>query len=629
MPTPTRSTLLAFAFTHDPVSALRVQRLWRSAAAGLCMALAWGLVGCSLLQHVEPGGLAEPAPVLQLDVEAPDDLASLLRINLDLGRVNRLARGEPLQAGELDRLLASAPQQARALLDTEGYFNAVVSVQRAEGPALHMVRVTVQPGPRTLVRRVDVTVQGPLADARATNAHARLADEALRRAWPLQPGQPFRDADWSRAKSASIAGLRAQGYVEADWTRTQATVDAATQRADLDLAVTSGPLYRLGPLRVRGLQVQDARTVAHIANLDTGAPATEAVLLDLQERLQKSDLFSSASVALDTTPPQPNATPVVVRLGERQLQEATIGVGVGANVGARLTVNHVHRRPFGQPWVARNSAELSPLLQRWNGEISTQTLPGLYRNLVGAGYGREKSDTDVVGASSLRLGRAQETRRINRLLFVEWNRSTTTSALGRSQSDAVALQFHGVWRAVDDLVLPTNGRAWTGQLGVGQARSSPGTQGPFGRLYGRLDVFRPLGRTWLSQGRVELGQVVARHSVQVPETLRFRAGGDESVRGYAYRSLTRRVNGVEVGSEVLFTASAEAARPLLASLPQLWGAVFVDVGRAAASWSDLKPAVGAGVGLRYRSPVGPVKLDLAYGEEERKLRLHLSVGLAF
>lgn len=583
--------------------------------------------GCSLLTP-QLATEVQAQPVIRLEVTAPAPLQELLERNLALGRVNRLARGEPLHEGELDRLVAAAPQQARELLDTEGYFNAEVRIERSAGAGLPTVSVVVDPGPRTQIRQVQIQIQGPLASDATQQPHAREAAVALRRDWPLPPGAPFRDAEWSRAKTATIAGLRAQGYVQADWAATQARVDAAVQRADLSATVDSGPLFSVGPLRVRGLEVHDEETVANIAALKPGEPATESMLLDIQERLQKSDLFDRATVSLDITPPQPDATPVVVRLGERKLQEATVGVGFEANVGARATLNHVHRRPFGQPWVARNNFDLAQLRQRWVGELSTQTLPGLYRNLVAGGLERLESDTDVVQSANLRIGRAQDTRRIDRLLFADWNRSTTTSALGREQSDALALHYHGVWRRLDDMVLPTRGHVWSGQFGVGQAWSEPGGSGPFTRLYARLDAFRPFG-SWYGQGRLELGQVFSDGDVLVPEALRFRAGGDESVRGYAYRSLTRQVNGIEVGSEVLFTASAELARPILARLPALWGAVFVDVGRAAGRWEDLEPALGVGVGLRYRSPVGPVKLDLAYGEEEKQLRLHLTVGLAF
>ncbi len=591
--------------------------------------------GCSLLApqsaaevQAEAQAKAEAQPVIRLEVTAPPPLQDLLSRHLALGRVNRLARGEPLLEGELDRLVAAAPQQARELLDTEGYFNAEVHIERSADAGLPTVNVRVEPGPRTQVRQVQIQVQGALASEAVQQAHAREAAAALQRDWPLPAGVPFREADWSRAKTATLAGLRAQGYVQADWAATEARIDAAVQRADLSATVASGPLFRVGPLRVRGLKVHDLDTVAHIAALKPGEPATENMLLDIQERLQKSDLFDRATVSLDTTPPLPEATPVVVRLGERPLQEATVGLGFEANVGARATLKHIHRRPFGKPWVARNNFDLAQLRQRWVGELSTQTLAGLYRNLVGGGLERLKSDTDIVSAANLRIGRAQETRRINRLLFVDWNSSTTTSALGREHSDALSLQYHGVWRQLDDLVLPTRGRVWSGQLGVGQARSEPGGSGPFTRLYARLDAFRPIG-SWYGQGRLELGQVFSEGDVIVPEALRFRAGGDESVRGYAYRSLTRQVNGTAVGSEVLFTASAELARPILARLPELWGAVFIDAGRAAGSWGDLKPAIGVGVGLRYRSPVGPIKLDLAYGEEEARLRLHLTVGLAF
>jgi len=609
--------------SSDPSPSPRQPLVW----LGLLLASLIG--GCSLWPAAPPTALLQaPPPVLRLQVLAPEPLAALLARHLDLGRVNRLAGGEPLPAGELERLLAAAPAQGRALLDTEGYFNAVLRFERLDTAGLPTVQVHVDPGPRTHVRQVQISIEGPLAEAAPTQAHAGAAAAALRQDWPLPVGAAFRQADWARAKTAALAGLRAQAYVQAEWRATEARIDAATQTAELSATVASGALFRVGPLQVQGLQVHDASTVAHIANLQPGEPATELMLLDIQERLQQSDLFDRASVVLDTTPPRPDATPVRISLSERDLQEATVGVGIGANVGTRLTLSHVHRRPFGKAWLARNHVDLAQLRQRWVGEISSHTLTGLYRNLVGGSLERQASDTDVVRALNLRIGRAQETRHISRLLFADWNRSSTRSLLGQQQSDALGLHYHGIWRSLDDLVLPTRGRVWSGQFGVGQARSAPGGSGPFTRVYARLDAFQPWGG-WFGSGRLELGQVFARGDVVVPEALRFRAGGDESVRGYAYRSLTREVNGTQVGSEVLFTASLELARPILARLPQLWGAVFVDAGRAAGRWADLRPAVGVGAGLRYRSPVGPVKLDLAYGEEERRLRLHLSVGLVF
>lgn len=597
----------------------------KSRALPLLLSLMLG--GCAALRGPDAARTPAAAAVLRLEVESPDPaLSALLRRHLDLARVNALAGGEAPPAGEIDRLVAAAPQQARELLDTEGYYNAVIDVQRLGGrpPA---VRLSVQPGPRTTVGRVQLDVQGPLAGS--SEPVAQRARQALRSEWPLPEGRPFRADDWSAAKTSSLAGLRARGWVTADWASTRAEVDAATQRAALQATVSSGPLFRVGPLQVQGLQRQDERTVRRIADLQPGGPASEAMLLDIQERLQRSDLFDRATVTLLPDPAQPGQTPVRVQLSERKLQEATVGVGVGANVGPRVTLDHVHRRPFGKPWLARNALEWSRLKQRWDGELSTQTLPRLYRNLVGAGVERVESDTDVVTSTRLRVGRAQDTRRIDRQLFVEYQRSTTRSVRGLERDDALALQYHGIWRTLDDPVLPTRGRAWQGQLGAGVARSQPGDQGPFARLYARVDAYRPLGGRWLGQGRVEVGQVFARDSVRVPEALRFRAGGDESVRGHAYRSLTSTVDGVDVGGKVLFTGSLEASHPLSARIPALWGAVFVDVGRAALRWSELDPVWGAGAGLRYRSPVGPVKLDLAWGQGERRPRLHLSVGLAF
>jgi translocation and assembly module TamA len=600
---------------------------WAGAAAVVAALAALG--GCASTRAHLPGGASGPPPVLQLEVDAPKPLASLLKTNLDLGRVNRLAAGKPLPPSELTRLVAEAPEQARALLETEGYFNAQVEVQ-TEGGTPPRVRVRVQPGPRTTVADVQLQVQGPLAEATARNASdARDAQKALRSHWALPAGEPFRQQDWDNAKSDALTQLRAQGYVGAKWLATEARIDAASHRATLYATVDSGPLYRTGLLEITGLQHQDASTVRNIADFGPGRPATEALLLDFQDRLMKSDLFDRATVTLAPDAAHPEATPVKVHLAERKLQDAKFTVGIAADVGAHGSVEHVHRRPFGQPWVMRNKIDLAQLQQSWDGELSTQTLPGLWRNLVGAGAARTTTDTDEVVSSHLRAGRAQETGRISRLVFGELQHSITHNALGRQAASSIALHDHGIWRNVDNLLLPTRGRVWTGEVGAGLARSNPGGNGPFSRLYAKLNAYQPFGNQWHASERVELGQVFGRDSLLIPDELLFRAGGAGSVRGYAYRSLSPSVDGVQVSGRVLFTSSVELAHPILERLPDLWGAVFVDAGEAALHWNELHPALGYGIGARYRSPIGPVSVDLAYGQRVHHVRLHVSVGVQF
>jgi translocation and assembly module TamA len=571
--------------------------------------------------------------VLQLKVQAPAPLDDLLNRHLSLARVNQQARGEKLNDGELERLVDLAPAQARSLLETEGYFKAEVTVELQTGELQAgeppLVQVRVVPGPRVLVGELNFQLQGAAqAGAQAGLPQAQAARSALLEGWPLRSGQAFRDAEWSRAKAITVANFRAQAYVDAQWQDTQARVDLATDKADLSGTLQSGPLFRAGALQIRGLKYHDPEVVAALANYEIGVPATEDFLLDFQERLQRSGLFERASVTIATRADDPAAAPVNVRLTERPLQDATLGVGFSANLGAEVTLDHVHRRPFGYALLARNEFDLAQKRQKWVGELSTHVLPGLYRNLIGGAASSENSDTDDVTSASLRIGRAQETKRISRLLFVEAVRSLTRSDAGTTGASAVSAQYHGIWRKLDDLLSPTRGRVWSGQFGLGQARSSPGGNAPFTRLYGRLNAYLPVGN-WFGQARLEVGQVLVKGDVQVPESLRFRAGGDDSVRGYSYRSLAPSADGIVISGKVLFTASAEMARPIASRIPGLLGAVFVDAGRAAQDWNDLRPAWGYGMGVRYGSPVGQLKVDLAYGQETGQVRLHLTVGVPF
>lgn len=575
-------------------------------------ALMAGLAGCASAPEQAP-----PAPPpLRLQVEAPADLKRLLERDLDLARLPALAAGRALPPRELERLVAAAPDQVRALAETEGWFAPQLSVESLGGEP-PLVRVQVVPGPRTTVARVALDVQGDAAAA------TPLRDE-----WPLPVGAPFRNPAWSSAKAASLARVRAEGWALADWARTEARVDAAAASAELSAVAATGPLFHTGPVLVQGLQAHDESTVRNLVDIAPGSVASERRLLDAQERLQKSGLFDIASVRLDPEAADPAAAPLTVRVRERALREATAGLGVSTDVGVRGTLDHVNRRPFGQAATMRHHVELGGVRQAWEGELSSHTLPGLHRNLVGGAAERIESETDVVSSLRLRAGRARDTPRAERLAFVELERSLRRTDALSQRSDALSAHLFMVFRRVDDLLLPTQGRIASVQLGAGQASTDPGGHGPFGRLYARFNGYWPLGR-WYTQARLEVGQVLSRDDVLPPESLLFRAGGDASVRGYGWRKLTPTVNGVETGGKVLATASVEVARPLLARLPELWGAVFVDAGRASQRWADYKPAVGAGVGLRYRSPIGPVNLDIAYGEEVRRWRLHLGVGVSF
>lgn len=593
------------------------------------------LAGCGLIARQRNGGdepaAPPPAPIVQLVVDAPGPLQALLENNLDLARLPRLAGTETISDVELSRLIAATPAQARQLLETEGYFRAEVQVRREPGTEVPRVRVSVQPGPRTVVSRLNFEVEGEVErQASSGDPRARRILDALQEDWLLKPGAVFRNPVWNAAKSATIAQLRAQGYATAAWSGTGAQVDAEADAARLFVVADSGPLFLAGPLRIEGLVHHDAETVRNIANIEPGTPLTDQVLLDFQERLQAAGLFGRASVTLDPDPARAAAATVDVKLQELPLQQATAGVGYSTTAGPRVSLEHWHRRLLGRALTSRTKLEWGRDRQAAEGDISTHAQHDLWRNLVGYSLTRDKSEDDEVRAARLRLGRAREMPRWQQLYFVETLHAERRAAGVAERSQAVSLNANFGWRRVDSVVLPTDGYSITLESGAGNARDQTGASGAFGRLLARVNAFQPLGASFYGNARVELGQVVAANGVQVPDPLRFRAGGDESVRGYGWRSLSPRgPDGKLRGGDVLFTASVELARPVSARLPSVWWAVFVDAGRAADDFANLDPAVGVGAGVRWRSPIGPLKLDLAYGNETRKMRLHLSVGMAF
>ncbi|HEX2539957.1 MAG TPA: BamA/TamA family outer membrane protein [Caldimonas sp.] len=611
-----------------------------------CLLLTALMTGCTSLPFLngkeEPEATqaaAEPeVPLYDFDVQAPEPLRTLLLDYLDLSRFRSAPSTERITGAELDRLAAAAPAQARSLLETEGYFDAEVKIEQARtADGLARLTLSVVPGPRVVVKSVAIDSAGPLAPRKPTREEPwsdRI--ERIRQTWLLQPGQPFQQSAWSSAKNASLGAFRADGYPTAQWQSTQARIDAVAQAADLSLTLAPGPLFRLGPIVVEGVQRYDEDAVRRLAGFRRGIEYSEKLLLDYQDRIVRSGLFEGASVEVDLDGP-PEAAPVTVRVKELTQHQATFGIGFSADTGPRVSVEHTNRKFLGLPWIARSTVALGPDLKTIGTEFTSYVREDLWHNLAAANLEQLRAADETRNSWATRVGRSKNTTAFERLYYAELSHSQVQSAPLTTSSDAVSVNYHWLRRDLDNILLPTRGTALAVQGGLGYGSGSrersdrPGAErrkGPFARTYARLHAYRPAG-AWFLNARVEAGEVFVRNPIAVPDPILFRAGGENSIRGYGFRTIGPTVNRAVVGGRVLLTGSIEAERPITARLPALLGAVFVDAGDAADRWGDLRPVVGYGVGLHYRSPVGPLRLDLAYGHDVRRLRLHLSVGVRF
>lgn len=622
-------------------------------AHALCVLLTLlSLPGASAFAQALPSADEADAPAAAedvtwtLDIEAPDALRALLQRHLDLSRYLAAPETAQVPRAELMRLRKAAPAQARALLETEGLFGAQVrteAVDRGERTrvapgerALPLVRLKliVEPGAPTRVSAVRLEFEGALSlAADGGDAAAQALQQRARQSWSLGTGQVFTQDAWSGAKGATLGLLRAEGYATAAWSGTVAQVEAGQAQARLFLVADSGPLFRFGEVRYEGLDHVAPDAVQALENFAPGEPLREQTLQEFQARLTRSSLFDTVAVQMEPDPEQAGAMPVTVRLRERPLQQATLGLGVSDSTGPRVTLEHLHQRWMGLNWQGKTKLQLARTDRLLSLDLTSHPHPGPYRNVASVLAQHAEASGLAVTTQSARLGRSKDDERLERLYYLEWQRVRTRVIADGSISDdtpAVSANYQWVWRRLDDALLPTRGTSLSLQLGVGHSyRSTPREPGPFVRATGRLTRYDRLG-DWYTTARVQLGHVLARDAVAVPYTLLFRTGGDDSVRGYASQSLgPTDASGNAVGGRALAVASVEAARPLRASNPALQGAVFIDAGHAEASWNGFNPVLGYGVGLRWRSPVGALRLDLAYGQRDRRLRLHFSLGITY
>lgn len=583
----------------------------------------------------------------RLEIEAPEELVEPIRERTLLGRWIEEAGFEPEQ---LPLFVIRGREEAAAIVRDAGYFSAKVEVKvdppEAGEPAdlrapartgadriLPTVTVVVDAGARTTVSKLAVELDG--------SAEAQALRDSLLERWPLPEGSFFRPSAWEQGKRLMLELLQQRGFVRARIASSRAQVDVQATAASLALTIETGPRLPFGALTVRGLERYDRSIVEALKPWREAGPGRAGdpydfdELLLFQARLRGSGYFTGVDVLPDLSAieadPGLTEVPVVAVLRERRRKRVTLGVGFSSDEGPRALVGYEHRDFLGRGLQLESGLLWQDVRRRAFVSVRTPQRADGYYDQAGARVERLEVQGELTDRQTLLVGRGKRGEEIDHFLSLQYQTEQRTVPLDPETDRRQAFTLGYAWnlRRVDSQVDPRRGYTISAQASGGARQLL--SDRSFVRTWGRAMRFWSMPEDsafdgGILVGLVEAGQVFASSRDGIPTENLFRTGGTHTVRGYSYLSLGVPESGAIVGGRVMALASLEYQHPLVRDW---YGAVFLDAGDAADRWQDWKPAWGAGVGVRWRSPIGPVSLDLAWGDEVRRLRFHLSVGYAF
>ncbi len=512
-----------------------------------------------------------------------------------------------------------APERAQRGLQAVGYYQAQIDVRREhlDDERLRLT-VAVAPGEPVTIDELDVLITG--------EASSDPAFLGIEQRLPIAEGQVLHHGAYASARQAIQNLALDRGYFSGTFITRQVAVAPEAGRAEVTLHFHSGPRYRFGELRFSESPLADT-FLQRLVPFERGEPYTAEQVAAFNQDLLDSGYFEDVRVRPSRQEAQGGVVPVAVELTARARHEITTGVGFSTNLGPRV------RLGWKRPWVNRWGHSLAidaEIAQRQQNVVSTYQVPlrDPLRSWLQYRFGLQAQDvadieTEQMTAAvqhqhrfdsgwqqilSLRAERERYwidgVRRTTRLYLpaVSWSRGRSRGGLDPSWGDRQELTLEAADPAL-------------------------GSDIELRRVHAATRWVRTLGDRHRFTARLEAGALETDAFEDVPPSLRFFAGGDQSVRGYAYRSLGPEVEGTVIGGRYLAVGSLTYGYQLT---PSWRPAVFVDRGNAYASLDELgsKAKTGAGVGIRWSSPVGPVRLDLAstVGEADDSWRIHFSLG---
>ncbi|MDZ7622678.1 MAG: autotransporter assembly complex family protein [Candidatus Competibacteraceae bacterium] len=567
----------------------------------------WLLLFCGLALVVGPARAQSPTAsnsdgngVLTVIVEGVEDaLRDNVLATLDINRFAGQAAPDEIR---LRWLHGRAEREIRAALEPFGYYAPTIEAALNRTPEGWEARYRIQPGEPIRIAVLDVRVLG---EGQQDSAFQRVLDRL-----PLTEGQPLNHVEYEQIKQTLETLAIEHGYFDARFTERAIRIDLQAYQAAVHLHYDTGQRYRFGDVTFKQ-NILSPELLARFPRFQPGDPYTTSDLLRLQSNLFASPYF--AQVQISAPPDAASGTaPVEVELEPNKQRRYSFGLGFGTDTGIRGRTSTVEQR-----WINRQGhhyeAELlgSQIQSRLGfrymipGRDPTTDEYALTAGYIWQDYEQQEFERITLGGSwQQQDGKWLKNYNLN-YQYEEFS-------VGDVPTESSLLLIPGLnwtWVDADDRLHTTRGLLFGFELrGASTALLSDITfvQGAL-RLKG---VYSPNENSRII-ARADAGTTFIREDFeQLPASLRFFTGGDASVRGYAFNRIgPTDADGVVVGGKNQLVGSLEYEH-------RVWNdwslAAFVDSGDAFDGASpDLK--TGVGLGLRWRSPVGPVRIDFASG----------------
>ncbi|MBI1424986.1 MAG: BamA/TamA family outer membrane protein [Gammaproteobacteria bacterium] len=520
-----------------------------------------------------------------------------------------------LTLSRLQRLHDRAPQQIRTALQVYGYYHPQIRDELQQHGEAWTATYTIDAGTPVRIAAVDIQISGEGSD----NASIRQAQADF----PLAKGQVFEHPRYDQARDNLFRAAIEQGFLDCHFSRREVKVDVQTDAATVILTLETGTRYYFGPIRFIHSEMHEAFLRRYLS-FKQGEPYNPAQLLQLQTALSDSGLFQTVDVKSLKAQARDNQVPIEITLGARKHHQWRFGLGYATDTGPRGSVDY--SRIVGNNGDKFESKLL--LSQNTKSLTAGYTIPLADPVREQLAYVVRYKDETTDGRESIISGLTVRHTDVlgnwQRVMSLNYDREVYTIEGLEEQTGRALYPVYSLTRVeADNRIYTRDGyRIYAEVRGANKNLLSDTN---YAQIRLGLKWIRGLGDDGRLLLRGDFGSTNVAYLKDMPLSQRFFAGGDNSVRGYGYNELGPKDSfGYVVGGKHLIVGSVEYEHRIAGN----WsGAVFYDVGNAVNSMSD--PLMkGAGFGVRWNSPVGPVRFDFAWGldKETDRFRLHVVIG---